>query len=447
MTGVAHVSYDVCINNCICFAEHPEQLSCPLCGEARYRRVGHKDIPRKTFDYIPVQHRLYSDPKAARDLKSYRKKLEDTAEGDVLRDFWDAKLCAELKKKGILTDPRSLAFYFSTDGVCLFRKGRQHTVHPLLLINLHPKLRFQKEIIFLGIIPGPKKPKDLLSFLRPVVDEFKVLASGVPAIDASIPVENTLLRSFQLHAYYICVVGADMPARDALMGLAGYNARNYCNYCLVRGIYSDKVGHIYCPLAPPRNSPPNPDWQTYDPLQLPLMDHTLSRQWAEHVARTGDDVTTRMTGIAKRTILWKLESIVFPWSYGLNAMHLFYQNVAPRMRDHWAGQFPLAKMDNSEDNAYLISQNMWRDIERDMERIIYPTAFGDKPRSPLAVRKAAEWKAWTKAISPVILQGRLPEPYYREWRVGGLRRVLVVRQWQAESRASLQRVPCMEERD
>ena len=168
LTGVAHVSYDVCINNCICFAEYPEQLSCPLCGEARYRCIGHKDIPRKTFDYIPVQHclrLLYSDPKAARDLKSYLKKLEDTAEGVVLRDFWDANLCAELKKKGILTDPRSLAFYFSTDGVCLFRKDRQHSVHPLLLINynLHPKLRFQKEnIIFLGIIPGPKKPKDLL---------------------------------------------------------------------------------------------------------------------------------------------------------------------------------------------------------------------------------------------------------------------------------------------
>ena len=50
-----------------------------------------------------------------------------------------------------------------------------------------------------------------------------------------------------------------------------------------------------------------------------------------------------------------------------------------------------------------------------MVRIVYPTAFGDRPRSPLAIRKAAEWKAWVKAVSPVVLQGRLPEPYYREW--------------------------------
>ena len=194
-TGVAHVSYDVCVNNCVCFVKYPEQHTCPSCGEARYHRVGLKDVPRKTFDYIPVQHRLrllYSDPKMARQLKSYRKMLEDTADasGNILRDFWDAKLCAELKKKGILTDPRSLAFYFSTDRVYLFRKGRQHTVYPLILINcnLHPELRFRTEnIICLGIIPGPKKPKDLHSFLHPIVDEFKLLAIGVPALDASMP--------------------------------------------------------------------------------------------------------------------------------------------------------------------------------------------------------------------------------------------------------------------
>ena len=127
LTGVVHVGYDGCANNCIHFAEYPQQLQCPLCGGARYRRVGHKDVPWKTFDYIPVQHLLhllYSDPGIAHHLKSYRKKLEDSAEGDVLGDFWDAKLCAELKRKGILNDPRSLAFYFNVDGVCLFRKGR-----------------------------------------------------------------------------------------------------------------------------------------------------------------------------------------------------------------------------------------------------------------------------------------------------------------------------------
>ena len=126
-----------------------------------------------------------------------------------------------------------------------------------------------------------------------------------------------------------------MPAHDILMGLAGYNSRHYYNYCSIRGIYSERAGHMYCPLSPPRDSATgNPDWRTYNLLNLHLRDHADSKQWAEHVEQTGDEVTTRMTGIARRTILWNLESIIFPWSYGLDAMHLFYQNVAVRMRDH-----------------------------------------------------------------------------------------------------------------
>ena len=37
--------------------------------------------------------------------------------------------CKALRRveEGILTDPRLLAFYFSMDGVCLFRKGRRYT--------------------------------------------------------------------------------------------------------------------------------------------------------------------------------------------------------------------------------------------------------------------------------------------------------------------------------
>ena len=60
-------------------------------------------------------------------------------------------------------------------------------------------------------------------------------------------------------------------------------------------------------------------------------------------------------------------------------------------------------------------QSVWKDIEQDMPRIAYPTALGNRLRSPLAIRKAAEWKAWVKTIFPVFLWRHLPEPKYREW--------------------------------
>jgi len=47
--------------------------------------------------------------------------------------------------------------------------------------------------------------------------------------------------------------------------------------------------------------------------------------------------------------------------------------------------------------------------------MIFPVAFGDKPRSIFTIKKASEWKTWLKVISPVVRKGRLPEPYYSEW--------------------------------
>ena len=89
------------------------------------------------------------------------------------------------------------------------------------------------------------------------------------------------------------------------------------------------------------------------------------------------------------------------------------------MHNHWAGQYPHSRTNSKPEEgqaseAYLIQQDKWKDIERDTEWSVYPTAFGNNLRTPFAVRKAAEWKAWVKVLSAVVLQGRLPEPYYHE---------------------------------
>ena len=47
LTGIAHVRHDVCVNGCTCFAKCGDELSCPYCGEARYRRVSDRDVLRR----------------------------------------------------------------------------------------------------------------------------------------------------------------------------------------------------------------------------------------------------------------------------------------------------------------------------------------------------------------------------------------------------------------
>lgn len=200
-----------------------------------------------------------------------------------------------------------------------------------------------------------------------------------------------------------------------LMGLSGHSARHYCNYCSARGIYSKKFRHMYAPLTPPTNTPLDPDWRSYDPNALPLRDHDRSKLYARHVESTGDTEVIQKTGIKGYSPFWELPSIVFPWSYGIDSMHLFYLNIAQYMRDHWAGRFVPSIADEKVNQPYSISTEEWDNIENDIDRMVFPVAFGDRPRSVFAIRKAAEWRTWLKVISPIVLKDRLPEPFYSEW--------------------------------
>jgi len=104
------------------------------------------------------------------------------------------------------SDPRDIALGLSTDGFGPF-KHRTKTAWPIILFNynLPPEERFlKKNIISVGVIPGPKKPGDLDSFLWPLVQELLQLELGVSAFDA-ITVTVFLLRA------YLIVVFGDIP--------------------------------------------------------------------------------------------------------------------------------------------------------------------------------------------------------------------------------------------
>jgi len=82
-------------------------------------------------------------------------------------------------------DPHNIALGLSTDGYGIFTHG-QATAWPLIIFNynLPPQICFHSEnILALGVIPGPKKPGDIDSFLAPLADELFQLTSGVEAYD------------------------------------------------------------------------------------------------------------------------------------------------------------------------------------------------------------------------------------------------------------------------
>lgn len=130
-TGIKHTVYDICPGpgHCFCFAKDPTATECPVCGTARIKA----GPGIKSFDYISVAHTLklqYASKQMAHELKGYRIALDrnqkESGESTQLRDFRDGKLAKKLRSEGMLTKGTDVAFYFSTDGVQLFRKGKFH---------------------------------------------------------------------------------------------------------------------------------------------------------------------------------------------------------------------------------------------------------------------------------------------------------------------------------
>jgi hypothetical protein len=175
------------------------------------------------------------------------------------------------------SNPHDIALGLSADGFGPF-KHRTKTAWPIILFNynLPPEEWFLKRnIISIGVIPGPKKPCDFNSFLWPLVQEPLQLEIGVSAFDA------ITKDVFLLHAYLIVVFG-NIPAVLMIMRMKGHNTISPCCMCTIKGVRipSSRVMMHYVPLC--RDGFPDSQKQ-YDPYVLPLQNHMSFMEQAKEV--------------------------------------------------------------------------------------------------------------------------------------------------------------------
>jgi len=83
-------------------------------------------------------------------------------------------------------------------------------------------------MILVGFTPGPNNPKDLDSFLWPLVEEMLQLQEGIKMVWNA-----GMEEYFTLHAY-ITIVTADMPGREKLMRMKGKYSSRYISHLLGR---------------------------------------------------------------------------------------------------------------------------------------------------------------------------------------------------------------------
>jgi hypothetical protein len=326
-------------------------------------------------------------------------------------------------------------------------------------MNLPPQERFKRQnILVVGFVPGPNNPKNLDSFMYPLVEEFRELGDGIEAWNGYQD------KAFTLRAY-ITVVTGDMPGRSKLQGFKGSRAVRYCPYCYVRAVHSGRS--TYCPFHMPKDSPANSaalGREDYDILALRLRGDDDTRKAAKNIVALGSDELGKQYGINNLAILAGLPSIDLVKSFPPDSMHLFWENILPDLVKHWRGRFdtldPLEatstgtkrsapgdvssvepprkkratanssgaitdhqttrrsdKFQTTED-PWNVSPAEWDAIGHDMVKSYptFPLHFGEAVRDfweHCHHMKAAEWKNFCLVLLPVYLKDRLPDVDYK----------------------------------
>lgn len=233
--GLGYQCIHACINDCALFWDKNEdKQNCPICNESRWvdKDTKGKKVPQKVLRYFPLTSRLrrmYSSRFTAKDMiwhksgRSMDGKMRHPVDGKAWQEF-------DKRYPDFAKEPRNVRLGLAADGFNPFgNMSQSYSMWPVVLTtyNTPPWLCMKESSFMLTLlIPGPKSPgKDIDVFLRPLVDELKMLwAEGVQMRDAS---TKTV---FKMHATLLWTIN-DYPARSSLSGWSGqgYKACPTCN--------------------------------------------------------------------------------------------------------------------------------------------------------------------------------------------------------------------------
>lgn len=201
----------------------------------------------KTYEYLGIWERLHvrlQDKELGSELFDYfRGQLNVFERSEKFHDVFDGRLFREAV--GRLGGPEAVRndifLILSGDGAQPF-KSTPYDMWPFLcmMINLEPSKRVNTaNMLPLLCVPGPRAPKDLISFLDPFIEEMKELSRGKECV-----LWNGDRVTVRCHLLFIC---GDLPAIAKLCQLKGSNGYSPCRYCNITGIVDPLRSHVYYP--------------------------------------------------------------------------------------------------------------------------------------------------------------------------------------------------------
>lgn len=423
--GLSFVLYDMCISSCMAFTGKFSALSrCMYCRHPRHRPNGK---PYKQFHYLPflpqVQS-LYANATSAQRMR-YRAKHQDDnlhRADERISDVYDSKLYRILRQSNVIADGRLLNHkYFSdprdvfvtclTDGFQVFKRAK-HTAWPIILLNMNldPAIRYQWEnLICIGLIPGPKKPKSFNSFMWVYAEEMVQAAQGLRTYDAEAD------AMFDLHVYGPLGSG-DMPAvASALTCTKNHNAKHPCRFCPIEAvpIANSRNPIHYVPMKRPAGYPDNP--LTADHLPTISHDDFITRAKLVDAAPTVKDrqELAQLFGINCTPVLSRVPGVTFPYSFPPDFMHLL-ENLLKNYTKMLSGNFKGIK--NGRE-TYAFPEKAWKEIGAATvtANATIPSSFGRRIPNIAEDRTfftAEAYVVWFTLYAPILLRNRFSRPKY-----------------------------------
>lgn len=300
--------------------------------------------------------------------------LSDIYDGQVWKDFH------VYKGQPFLSEPHNLAVMLNCDWFQPFAHSRYTVgVIYLVILNLPRAIRFRPEnIIITGIIPGPKEPKSMNSYLRPLVKELNTLWTD--GFSLSINSQTVKIRVALLAT--VC----DIPATQKIGGFCGHNSKQACWKCKKEFAYAEELNRV--------------DFSGVEIGDLRQHDEhkTNGKNTLSAVTRTERKELELEKG-SRFTQLFFLpyyDSIKFAI---IDPMHNLFLGTSKRvLQKVW--------LENG-----LLSRTDLENIQARVDQFVIPRGVGRIPRkisSKFDSLNADEWKNWTLLFSIICLFDVLP---------------------------------------
>ena len=444
-TGVEPLLNDMCPNTCLAFTGPFSDLEvCPICQASRWNQEklqgtsGRIKVPAQQFTTIPVGPQLQArnrSPASASSMRYLWEKVQELLRGivatrspniplvDDVAMGWDllgAVLDGHIKE-------RDIVLMVSMDGAQLYEsKESDCWMYIFIIANLSPDIRYRKlNVLPGGFIPGPKKPKNIDSFLFPGMHHLAAIQhEGLSMWD---PLSDSRYSSY----VYLLFTTADGPGLVYWDGMVGHSGKNGCRlYCGLPGRRKERAHRYYPALLCPRDRVPegsnHPD---IDVFKLPAggsSDYSQNLHAIVSVPnQTQWDKMKTETGLTKPPLILGLDpsrSLGVPLCMTTDIMHLA-GNISDLLISLWRGEMDVGPGDDKSTWEWAVfrDENLWAAHGEDVAAAgsFLPGSYDRKPRN-IAEKINTQYKTWefqlyTFGIAPILLYGVLPMKYWSHY--------------------------------